>query len=188
MSVNWKNIAAYVVVILLPLIPVILLYILFEELNYFELKDQAKGIVTLGPIAAYFALLMLTWKIFIKLFPGGKITNRNIGKLMGHWQIKSVSDGGTEYTGEVRISQIDFEIDLAGTLSYGRDFTAQISTILSRFKNGKLHLVYNIRDVREGRDHTGYSVLDIDFNRLEMKGDWAVVNEDELGRVEYKKI
>ena len=188
MSVNWKNIAAYVVVILLPLIPVVLLYILFKELNYFELKDNVRGVVAFGPIAAYFVLLILTWKIFVKLFPGGKITNRNIGKLMGDWQIKSASGSGTEYEGEVRIRQVDFEIDLSGTLRYERDFTAQISTVFSRLINGKLHIVYNIRDAREGGERAGYSVLDVDFKKLEMKGHWAVIKEDSLGLVEYKKI
>ena len=36
---------AWILLILLPLIPVIVLYIFFAGQNYFELKDAAKGIV-----------------------------------------------------------------------------------------------------------------------------------------------
>ena len=43
--------------LLLPAIPVIAFYLLFDKQNYFELEDTARGIVATGPIAAYIALV-----------------------------------------------------------------------------------------------------------------------------------
>ncbi len=55
------------VLLLLPLIPVFLLYAFFEGQNYFELQQTAKGIVATGPIAAYVFIVGLGWRIYLKL-------------------------------------------------------------------------------------------------------------------------
>jgi hypothetical protein len=50
-------------ILLLPLVPVVLLHMLFEKQNYFELHDTAKGLVAVGPIAAYVAIVGLATSI-----------------------------------------------------------------------------------------------------------------------------
>ena len=54
-------------IVLIPLIPVVLLYLLFERQNYFELHDAAKGVVAVGPIAAYVVIVSLAYRIYFKI-------------------------------------------------------------------------------------------------------------------------
>jgi hypothetical protein len=49
---------------LIPAAPVIAFYLLFNQQNYFELKETARGIVATGPIAAYIALVWIGWTIY----------------------------------------------------------------------------------------------------------------------------
>ena len=49
-----------VVALLVPLLPVVILYLLFGKLNYFGLDGTWKSIVGAGPIAAYIFLYVIT--------------------------------------------------------------------------------------------------------------------------------
>jgi hypothetical protein len=48
-----EYIKTWIIILLLPAIPVIAFYVLFKEQNYFGLEGLFKGVVGAGPIAAY---------------------------------------------------------------------------------------------------------------------------------------
>ena len=54
--------------LLLPLIPVVLLYYFFEGQSYFGLENTAKGIVAAGPIAAYAVIIQIGWRMYGRIF------------------------------------------------------------------------------------------------------------------------
>ena len=115
-----KHIWAFIIVFLLPLVPVILLYFFFEDQNYFELKDKAKGLVALGPIGVYIFLLYPAWKIFVGTIDKSK--EGRIKDIIGKWRIISKSKKGTTYEGEVTISASeDHVLDIAGVVRHDTD-------------------------------------------------------------------
>lgn len=183
-----KNISHLVVITILPLIPVILLYWLFADLNYFEWTNDSRGIFAFGPIASYPVFLLIVWRIYIRMFPERKFYSQNLKKLKGEWKIESRSNHNTEYIGNIQISTSGYVIDLSGSLYHNGEYNGQIETILSRLVKNKLHLIYRLTDNRnQGAESIGYSLLDVNFNRNTMGGYWAVVNSQIYGSVKYSK-
>lgn len=63
-----KVVLYYTAVLLVPLIPAVILYLLFETDNFAAYQDEIPGIELGGPIAAYFILMIAGDRIFRGLF------------------------------------------------------------------------------------------------------------------------
>jgi hypothetical protein len=61
------SLIVWMILLLLPLLPVISLYTLFQDQNFFGLGGAAKTIVATGPIAAYLVFVHVGWKIYASI-------------------------------------------------------------------------------------------------------------------------
>lgn len=109
-----ESLRAWILLLLLPLVPVALLYWFFGEQNYFELQDTARGIVALGPIAAYVALVGIGWRLFASVESTLDPRHSALPHLPGEWAIESISRHGTTYKGTARIRCSGARISLDG--------------------------------------------------------------------------
>jgi len=184
-----RIILPYTIVGLLPLIPVIVLYYIFKDQNYFGLEQKEKGLLMLGPIAAYVVLLPILSKLFFRIVKSSYGLQDGTEKLLGDWKLSSKSSNETVYNGKISCKLSNGELVISGTMSFEGDYISQISTIVSKLLDNKLYLIYQMTDKRDDvKSKIGYSKLNIGANFNQMQGDWTVINEDSSGTVEYNKI
>ena len=114
-SVNhWTLLLSFLV----PLIPVILLYWLFADLNYFDLEGTAKFVVSAGgPVAAY---VFITW---LALTQGPKVWMNPLNRdIIGEWEFTSTSSNKHQAKGKCIIEDKNGNLQLSGQFKEG-DFT-----------------------------------------------------------------
>ena len=188
---NTRNLFAYAMVILIPLLPVVVLYIVFDGLNYFNFEDNLKGIVATGPIAAYFALLPIVWGIFKKMYPDLSVMSKKAKKLIGNWEVVSTSSNNHTYEGAVKISFKDYRLKISGQFKNNGVIVALFDTIVIKIDDVTMHMIYQIDDTNDSnrsKHYKGYCVLYIDTDKNEMTGQWALVNEPNNGTIKFKKV
>jgi hypothetical protein len=129
---NNRTLFAWVFVLLIPLIPVVSLYLFFQNQNYFEIKDAERGIYALGPIAAYFGLVLTGWQIFRGLEKSGQSNNPYSKELLGEWEMESKSIHGTKGSGKFQIDEKNGELVVVGSMrELGEEFAQWNSEIAS---------------------------------------------------------
>lgn len=78
------------IIILLPLLPAVLLYMLFGELNSAGVQWTGTYAVQLGgPVAAYVSVLVIAWRIYKKLYVLVNPLESILRGLEGNWHIES---------------------------------------------------------------------------------------------------
>ena len=87
-----RIILIYFSLVMIPIIPILVLYWLFGEMNYFGLEGWIKGLVSSGPIAAYLFMLHVGYRMFAglmeRVYP---FEIAEIEKLVGIWQFRSTT-------------------------------------------------------------------------------------------------
>lgn len=167
---------AWGVIMLLPLLPVIALYALFDSQNYFKLEDTAKGILATGPIAAYFALVCLGWYVYRRFVLVTVVTSPALKDVMGEWDFAAESHHGTARTGHFTVE------NERGVLTVVGSFVDQNGKDVGNWKSnaallaGKaLTFVYDLKELRDRpMQFEGVTHVLLDDNN-EMAGTWVVV-------------
>lgn len=191
---RWRLVGVWVVLLLLPAVPVLVFYAVFKDQNYFELNNAARGIVATGPIAAYVALVVMGWRLYKQLsslfFPLGPFEEKLIGTA---WDFTATSYHGTHRKGSLKIAQ-----DARGALSLtgsfkaedGRDVGAWEST-MTHAEDGRLQVVYDLDDLGKGalESSTGMlSLITSPRDRTRMSGTWVVLGRGEAhGAIECRR-
>jgi hypothetical protein len=109
----------YVVQILLPLLPVTILYRLFGSLSYFGLEGWMRGVIASGPIAAYFYMIHVSFRYFRDLVRTLSPTQSlaDAERLVGRWSFESTTNpSGKTANGEAIANIHNGQLVLTGKL------------------------------------------------------------------------
>lgn len=186
----YQLIKVWTILLLLPLVPVILLYMFFANRNYFELQDTARGLVATGPIAAYVALILIGWNIYRKMGPP---PNPLLDYLAGDWTIASRSVNGQRATGTCYIKNDGGELTISGDFqSDDNEETGNWQSEMVKVKNNRLLMAYSLTTVRKTENDSLDGITTLTFgNRpvTRMTGTWIVVGKQNMsGFVEYTRL
>ena len=172
--------------------PVIVFYLIFNDQNYFELEDAARGIVATGPIAAYIALVLVGARINKQISALTHPLTEAEEKLVGtKWTFESHSQK-EDRTGSFEISDERGRLSIEGSFKKdGRDVGSWQST-MAQCESSQLKIVYNLSDAgkEQVRNSTGMVTLSRDANDPDaMSGPWAVIGDDTaLGDMSCRRI
>jgi hypothetical protein len=186
----YQLIKVWSILLLLPLIPVIILYKLFASWIFFELQDTAKGLVASGPIAAYFGLIYAGWNIYKKM---GRPQDPLLDHLVGDWTIASASVNGPRGTGTCYIKNDGGELTISGDFqSQDNQETGNWHCEMVKVKNNRLLMAYSLTTVRKTVTDTLDGITILTFGNQPIKrmtGIWIVVGKENMsGSVVYTKI
>ncbi|UCC73643.1 MAG: hypothetical protein JSV86_03505 [Gemmatimonadota bacterium] len=180
----------WVALLLLPLVPVTLLYYFFSGQNYFELKDVAKGIVATGPIAAYVAIVFIGWKIFREL-PGTVFSlSPAIRDLPGQWTFRSESSHGTVREGSCQIVRKGFGLVFDGNFREAGKHVGDWKSEIVHAWHNRLFMFYELSELKadEVERFEGVSTLTFGTPPIsQMSGTWNVVGKDKCGTIVYSR-
>ncbi|HLP48830.1 MAG TPA: hypothetical protein VK469_23015 [Candidatus Kapabacteria bacterium] len=187
-----RTIWSWVLVIVVPLIPVILLYAIFSRLNYFELKDTARGIVAIGPIAAYFVFLCFDLGAMMKLskITDFSISEKIVNEIKGQWVTESKSIHGNHGSGECSIQSVNGQLVINGHMTENTEIYGSWESKITAMKENKLYIIYSLDQVREENNRLdGVCILICDPSPInEMRGKWTVIGKERMtGEITFKK-
>jgi hypothetical protein len=177
---------------MIPLVPVVLLYIRFQDANFFGLQNWPRGVVASGPIAAYVFMLYYG---FNRIFTGlVRLTTSDLYKVpeeyIGNWHCESLtrksgkSSSGT-LTGFMRAGMLGFR----GTLN-GED-TNRFADIISDlcvldFGSHTANILYRIYGTRTDAVRVNYECIywghvhvKTKEDPLTITGSWMQISGDE---------
>lgn len=189
---SWRSVIIWAALIVVPLIPVIALYWLFRELNYFELADAARGLVATGPIAAYVAIVAIGTRTYFKLNRLPALDERALKRVLGTWSFEARSSHQTIRHGAAHVTEDRGQIFLNGTLCDEEDSqVGSWESTMAQLQSQRLSFVYNLREARDGKEEasTALCMLSLDPNTPSlMRGRWIVMGRNEaLGEITYSR-
>jgi hypothetical protein len=194
-----SSITVWIMLVLIPLFPVISLYQLFQNQNFFQLDGVPKGLVASGPVAAYVVFVYVGWKIFEQVsrqrnFELGVAPSQQLAdQLVGNWDFTSRSSvHKRELTGEARIRFNNGVLRLNGVFQENRtpigNWTSESAQVVD---SSVLVVVYDMEEIKNGefQKYRGVCTFQLSTSPItEMIGFWVVVGRAEMyGIVEYKK-
>lgn len=185
-----KIIKVWSILLLLPVIPVILLYWLFAELNYFELQNTVKGIVATGPIAAYVGIILIGSNIYRKMVA---TPDQGLEDLVGNWTIVSASGTGAKGIGTCYIQYDRGELTISGDFrSEDLKESGTWHCEMVKMRNNRLLMAYTLQTIRNGEKDTLDGITILSFGNqpvTKMKGIWAIAGREKMsGTVEYTRV
>jgi hypothetical protein len=167
---------------LIPLVPAVLLYELFNSLNSASVIQTNQGVKLGGPAALYFVLLILAlryvnrWRN--KTDPLAKLRK----DLVGTWDVNSVSSNDRK-----AVSTSSFRLDDDNLILAGGSFVENGKTIgtwtpdhiiLDRDRD-KVIFLYDLKDTAAAVDWRGLMELTVGRETpLVMRGTWEVIGQN----------
>jgi hypothetical protein len=171
-------------VLLLPVVPVIALYLLFEKQNYFELHDTTKGLVAMGPIAAYVFMVGIGYRIYFKIAD----FDPRLDQLCGNWRFVSTSLGSHTRNGTCAITKVRQQLVVNGDFNEGGQIIGTWKGELTGVSNDNFLMVYSLR--QPGTEIL-YGLVTVPLGAAtadSMSGIWSVVGKAELeGTIIYTR-
>ena len=175
-------------IVLLPLLPVVLLYILFERQNYFELHDTAKGLVATGPIAAYVVIVWIAYRIYFKISPSFVGFDERLDQLCDKWTFVSTSRGGHVRQGDCTITKDRQQLVINGNFKEGETILGIWEGELTGLRGNNFLMVYSLQET--GKPNF-YGLVQVPFGdpaAQQMSGIWSVVGELNIeGNITYTR-
>lgn len=169
------------VLILVPILPIFLLYVFFERKNFFNLQDLSKGIVASGPIAAYVALVLIGWQIYINVLASYSPQNPMTTYLEGDWEYRSNSfDGRISRVGNFYIRNDKGRLILSGDFRANGKRAGNWESEMVMLKENQLSFLYTLVELKEGEHQKTDGFCKITFGKCpvsEMSGIWVVIGE-----------
>jgi len=162
---------------LIPAAPVIAFYLLFNQQNYFELKETARGIVATGPIAAYIALVWIGWTIYRRVSNLTGEVSPLQSKIVGAWDYVATSAHGTKRQGCAEITEQRGQICLSGDFMDNDSPSGRWSSEMARIELRQLEVLYRLEDFRPQGPVSSTAVLSVQINPdlQRMSGNWVVL-------------
>ena len=174
---------AWILLLLLPLIPVVVLYIVFAGQNYFELKDAARGIVAVGPIAAYVAIVMLGWRAMVGIQKEARSSNPLPDELSGERIFKSQSIHDTPRKGNCFIENDLGALVITGNLSENGENLGTWKSEMTLVKDHNLYIFYTMTQIKDAGSKKLDGICNLTFGAPpinQMQGTWIVVGVSEM--------
>jgi hypothetical protein len=177
---------------LLPLIPALLLYGIFNSANSATYTNT--GVQLGGPAALYVVLLLVALRYANKWRSVSDPLERLKTDLAGDWDTKSLSAG----SGQIALSMATFEIKGDELVLSGGSFKVDGTVIgswsperviLDKDRNAVVYL-YELRDVRTNNTWRGLMELTLarSTTPMSMEGTWEVIGPDyHRGTVTFTK-
>lgn len=177
----------FFVVFLLPLVPVVVLYRLFGEANYFGFDGWAKGVTASGPVALYVFLIYFGLR-FIRWYVDNVDSTQVDSRFFGVWAMESRTEDKSAH----RLSSVKVEWDAGVKLSgdWADEDGNHIGSWSSRcvdVKGTEFHFTYVLSGV-PGPDSyhgTAYGVLVDDQS---IAGKWYLIDDATSGSFQMKKM
>jgi len=177
--------------LLTPLLPVIVLYVVFDRANYFRLEDTSRGILATGPIAAYVALVWLGWIIYKRVSNITVMSSAALKQVLGRWNFAASSAHGTTRRGECNITNPGGVLTIRGSFMEDDVPVGNWRSVMAQLTDSELAVVYDLTEVREGREENSKALCIVHFDPEQvspMTGRWVVVGrEGAYGTVTYTK-
>lgn len=182
-----RHLVTWAVLMLVPAIPVFAFYLVFKEVNFVEVNDLPAGIAATGPIAAYFALLWLGFRLNGQLnaqlnekpSPLSPAEEKMVGTA---WSFEARSQNGSRH------GKFTFDTDDRGRLCVSGSFKMDGRNVGSwkssmvQYGNQQLEFVYDLSDSGKGgiRKTRGLLSMSVEPDDPDaMSGDWGVIGDDE---------
>jgi hypothetical protein len=171
---------------LVPLIPVILLYWLFSEQNYFDLKGGAKYALSAGgPIAAYFILVRLA------LYQAPKLFSSPLNdSVIGDWTFVSKSSSGKSAKGTASIAAEGGDLVVRGSFREGGQTLETWRSDAALVNSGSMVYLLNL-PTAEG---TFLNFVTLNLSRdkkgnvMVMSGSWHALRDVlKRGEIEFRR-
>jgi hypothetical protein len=181
-----RTLGTWSTIVLLPLVPVLLLYWLFSDQNFFELKDAAKGIVATGPVAAYIFLVWTLWKIYPRVAALTGEVSPLQAKILGTWDFASMSGSGTKREGSCSISEQHGLLELSGNFVQDAKNVGSWESKMAQIDGQRFEVLYRLDEVSEDgpQQSTGVLSVHIDSDNLkQMTGNWMVLGRGSQGNI-----
>jgi hypothetical protein len=180
-----RLVGVWAVLLMLPALPVCAFYLIFADQNYFQLQNGARGIVATGPIAAYFGLVWLGWRIYNGISsvipPMTQLEEDLVGT---SWYFEATSFHGTHRTGTFRIRRENgSHLIFSGSFEdeTGNSLGSWEST-MTQCNEGRLKVVYALEVVvgQKSQHSTGMLTLNpFTKDGRQFKGNWVVLGQRE---------
>lgn len=168
-------------IVVAPLLPVVLLWFAFGELNAAD-GEATHGIQLGGPIAAYAAIFLILIgtlrrpiKDALTYTPPNPNMTTMIG-LEGEWTVTAKSVNGTQASGECQF-RLDANNSPAGSGHYRRKNGNLLGTwrTLEIVRNGThLTYIYTLTDPNDQTEWVGYVNASINADQKAISGTWRV--------------
>lgn len=170
----------WLMLLLAPLIPVVIVYVIFDQANYFKLEDTARGIVATGPIAAYVALVLVGVTVYRRLFNIAQVSSAALKQVKGQWTFVTKSAHATERAGRCTIGTVGGQLTVNGTFVQDDERVGDWNSVMARLTDSELTVVYNLSEIRDGEVKGSQGLLTLYFDPKSvspMKGRWVAVGE-----------
>lgn len=179
----------WLLIVLVPLVPVIALYLLFEQQNYFQLDDPSRGLFIVGPIGAYFLLVLVGSRIFLKLPTSPSLPREVVDKLCGEWVFESISLNNHVRSGDCTIESKNGELILTGNFKEAGKAVGHWRGEIAGVRDNNFLLVYSLQQVGPpGHVYGLVQIPLIDSSRSRLEGTWNVVGrEGQEGTIIYTR-
>lgn len=173
-----KRVFEFSVAVALALVPAVVLYLLFKEMNLAGFENES-GIKLGGPAALFFIILITALRYFGRRI-ADPLSNLR-ARLKGTWHIRAVSTNKHVATSTCTIDDSDGDLKISGG-----QFEAD-ETVLGKWTvtatcltDQSLTYVYHLREAGTGAAWKGIVEITIPkSNKLEtIKGMWEVVGPD----------
>lgn len=178
----------WILILLIPLIPVVLLYLLFEKQNYFELQDAAKGLVAMGPIAAYLVIVGLAYRIYFKISPSFEGYDARLDLICGTWDFVSTSKSDHVRQGFCSITKNKRQLVISGNFKEGAKMVGTWQGELMGLDGNTFLMVYSLQQTGKENLYGLVQAAIADGNDKEISGIWSVVGRSDLeGSIIYTR-
>jgi hypothetical protein len=175
-----------------PLVPVVILYFIFDQANYFKLEDAARGIVATGPIAAYVALVLVGVTVYRRLFNIAQVSSSALKQVKGQWTFVTTSAHETERAGRCTIDTVGGQLTVTGTFVQAGEPVGDWHSVMARLTDSELTVVYDLSEIRGGKAKGSQGLLTLYFDSKSvspMKGRWVAVGESGAhGTITFSKV
>ncbi len=160
----------------------------FESLFlvWFSSASDSVERIAAGGLAAL-VLVVFLLRTFSK---DGPSLDASAMKLVGNWEISSISQKGAIGTGTLSISHAKSQLYLAGILYENGEQIGTFSSEVTRVNENRLIFYYVLRDRNKMEMMDAVSIVVFDPNEpTELKGDWIVASRTPRhGSVTYKRV
>lgn len=178
----WSSIMAF------PLVPVIILYIIFDQQNYFQLQGIWRNVLAAGPIGAYIFVYWHGWIVFEKL---GRVRKIPVA-ILGEWYFETNITGSNDKNlhGRVVISNLHGELQLRGEYMRGDAFIGSIHSKFACWRSGHLYYSYvlTITDEDEPQVVEGVCETTHNITRRTLQGNWARLHSNISGQIKMQQV
>ncbi|MEI8281915.1 MAG: hypothetical protein WCG75_05890 [Armatimonadota bacterium] len=185
-----NNSNRWLAVFLVPLIPVVILYVFFAGQNFFALEGFVKGVVATGPIAAYFALVYVALRVWEKTGGSSGIPKELTSQYIGQWRFESESSHQTQLRGTCIISESNGRVAMNGRIEKDGHVMGTWNSAAVVLDDTGMYIVYNFNETTPEVKYTR-GVVEAVYNPAtkQLDGSWVTMGENsKSGIVNYTRL